>query len=701
MANNTDWLSISALSGGSGTTVLTLSATSNEGTRLRNASITVMNLTYDLSKSITVRQTALSSITFVTDTSPIDRTGETRTITVENHNISANTLGLSGFTAGTYTVNGNVIYITYPANASSGQVTYEVVITARTPTNEVIDNSFTILQNGSPLNIPYTADTSAVASGGEIRTITIDTSGLVASSITIDIEGATGITYTYNDGILTVTFPENTGSSKDVNVIISADTLTGGNAESTIHYVQLGLDVLEPLTFSIISGGTIKWSLTFGSGRTIKYKKNGDANWTTITSSLGGASSSFNVSAGDIVKFVGNENTCSGSCFCGTTATFNVYGNVFSLLDENNFQTATTLSNGSEFLQLFYYCTGLTSAENLILPARTLSQGCYDSMFKQCSSLATAPALPATTLSDACYYSMFDSCTNLRAAPALPATTLSISCYKAMFWGCTSLTSVPELPATTLSNSCYESMFQGCTSLTTAPSFSATTLANYCCKDMFSGCTSLVTAPSLPAATLASSCYFRMFAGCTSLTTAPSLTAMTLAGNCYASMFSGCTSLTTAPSLPAMTLEDYSYWSMFTDCTNLRTAPALPATTLGVACYEGMFVGCTNLRAAPALPATALTERCYSSMFIGCSLLEESPELNAPILVTSCYYNMFINCTNLKYVTCLAEDISATQCTDYWLGGVANRGVFIMYPRTPWESGESGIPTNWTVRYAS
>ena len=139
---------------------------------------------------------------------------------------------------------------------------------------------------------------------------------------------------------------------------------------------------------------------------------------------------------------------------------------------------------------------------------------CYSNMFRDCTSLTTAPSLPATTLANGCYSSMFRDCTSLTTAPSLPATTLADSCYSDMFDGCTSLTAAPSLPATTLAGWCYVSMFSWCTSLTTAPSLPATTLANGCYSDMFDGCTSLTTVPSLPATTLAESCYSSMFYGC-------------------------------------------------------------------------------------------------------------------------------------------------------------------------------------------
>ena len=74
--------------------------------------------------------------------------------------------------------------------------------------------------------------------------------------------------------------------------------------------------------------------------------------------------------------------------------------------------------------------------------------------------------LPATTLTDGCYSFMFDRCTSLTVAPELPATTLKVTCYAFMFMACTSLTAAPKLPATTLEESCYVAMFLGCSNLT-------------------------------------------------------------------------------------------------------------------------------------------------------------------------------------------------------------------------------------------
>lgn len=177
----------------------------------------------------------------------------------------------------------------------------------------------------------------------------------------------------------------------------------------------------------------------------------------------------------------------------GSTCKFKVSGNIMSLIFGDNFEDKTDLTNCNYcFCYLFYNCSHLVDASNLILPATTLAEGCYQNMFYGCNSLTSAPQiLPATTLAMQCYDSMFHGCSSLTAAPELPATTLAVSCYINMFHGCSSLTTAPVLPATTLASSCYNNMFYNCTSLTTAPELPATTLERSCYTSMFYNCTNL------------------------------------------------------------------------------------------------------------------------------------------------------------------------------------------------------------------
>ena len=113
-----------------------------------------------------------------------------------------------------------------------------------------------------------------------------------------------------------------------------------------------------------------------------------------------------------------------------------VYGNIMSLIDSENFSTLmelpTTDSEGNTvactFAGLFEGNTGLTDASGLILPATTLADFCYTSMFYGCTSLTSAPALPATTLATFCYTMMFQGCTKLNAVTCLATDISAINC---------------------------------------------------------------------------------------------------------------------------------------------------------------------------------------------------------------------------------------------------------------------------------
>lgn len=245
----------------------------------------------------------------------------------------------------------------------------------------------------------------------------------------------------------------------------------------------------------------------------------------------------------------------------------------------------------------------------------------------------------------------------------------------------------------------FVGLFKNCINLIDASNLilPTTTLVQSCYKSMFENCTSLTTAPKLPATILANSCYESMFYNCTSLTITPTLPATILAIQCYKNMFKGCTSLTTAPALPATKLSQYCYSSMFEDCTSLTTSPALPATILVENCYLFMFWGCKSLTSAPALPATTLANYCYSDMFRNCTSLTTAPELPATTLVSQCYRGIFYGCTSLNYIKCLATNISASNCTNSWVSGVAKSGTFIKNSKTNFNIGSSGIPDGWEV----
>ena len=207
-----------------------------------------------------------------------------------------------------------------------------------------------------------------------------------------------------------------------------------------------------------LEGGTI--TFTPKNSNVISYSIDNGNTWTE--------GNSVNVVNGVNVIWRGTMTPSTyGIGSFSSTCNFNTQGNVMSLLFGDDFKNQLSLEGKSRcFYGLFSGATKVNSAKNLILPATTLADNCYYSMFGDCTSLTTAPELPATTLAESCYENMFYNCTSLTTAPTiLPATTLVSKCYGFMFQNCTNLTSAPELPATTLVSLCYAHMFYGCTKL--------------------------------------------------------------------------------------------------------------------------------------------------------------------------------------------------------------------------------------------
>lgn len=196
---------------------------------------------------------------------------------------------------------------------------------------------------------------------------------------------------------------------------------------------------LDYLTFVVTSDGTIVWnSIGSGQAKAIQYSKN-NGPWVSITAST---STTISVSSGDTVMFKGVNSSYAKdksnySGFEGGTATFNIEGNIMSLIYGDNFVGQTAMTGTFNFCSLFKLAK-CVSAENLVLPSTELTQYCYRAMFSKCTDLIVAPALPATTLNKGCYWYLFEECA-ITEAPELLAETLVAECYGFMFTGCRSL----------------------------------------------------------------------------------------------------------------------------------------------------------------------------------------------------------------------------------------------------------------------
>lgn len=455
---------------------------------------------------------------------------------------------------------------------------------------------------------------------------------------------------------------------------------------------------------------------------------------------------------------------------------------------------AGTMSGSSACRQMFLGCSSLQYAPEL--PAMDIKANGYQEMFTGCTSLSEAPDLPATTINGSSYRSMFGAakvnnvdysgCTSMETGPlSLPATTMSNNCYQGMFKGCTLLEAAPRIDATTLADYCFQEMFSGCIALRTAQNeFSFTdNIPQRACKQMFYNCLVLQGAPDMPSVigTIGQEGCMQMYSGCEAMTKAPScLKADTVNQQGYYQMFYNCDWLTNAPSIEATNIGQQGCMQMFYDCLRLANPPAsLLATTLGNKAYQQMFYNCTALTAIPDfphdpavtyelpdgtdknslcyqmffrcnelksltgkklfssltpmtpfcfedmfsecrklesvptdfLPATSVAASCYRGMFQS-TLITRSPDLPASTLASECYRYMFNGCSQLTYIKCLATTNIGDGYTTNWVGNNKTGGnvpnnsdcIFV----TADEAAESwpigyvyGILSNWTIKPVS
>lgn len=207
-----------------------------------------------------------------------------------------------------------------------------------------------------------------------------------------------------------------------------------------------------PSTFEVLSGGVIEL-VAYMNDYSLLYSKDGGNTWTEHLAGFN--RTTIPVNAGESIIFKRDGlcghlyQTSHGSTTCsighrftsGTTAVFNISGNLLSMRYGDNFRNVTVLEE-PVFYWMFNGCTGVNDVSHVSLPATTLFRNCYDSLFRG-SRTVRAPKLPATEgLPGQGYMAMFADCPNLVEAPELPALSMERgnNCYTGMFENCPSLT---------------------------------------------------------------------------------------------------------------------------------------------------------------------------------------------------------------------------------------------------------------------
>ena len=211
------------------------------------------------------------------------------------------------------------------------------------------------------------------------------------------------------------------------------------------------VDKTTPLTLVATEDGKI--TVYFMNGITlandIKYTINGGAEKTIAKNTEG--SYDIVVKKGDVVQLYSNNTSLGGGGGVGARgmtraidsgAKFinikpsmktEIYGNVMSLLKgKDNLASANSIEGNNAFYGLFAGADKLVNSpeRNLVLPATSLKQGCYQDMFSGCKGIEKAPELPAPTLVKDCYSGMFSGCSKLSEVKCLATDVSADGCVK-------------------------------------------------------------------------------------------------------------------------------------------------------------------------------------------------------------------------------------------------------------------------------
>lgn len=180
-------------------------------------------------------------------------------------------------------------------------------------------------------------------------------------------------------------------------------------------------DLAQPFVIKAVTNCAVH------SARNLFYSRDSGNTWNSLP--WGPSTATTEVLAGESiwVKGTWQRDTITP---LGISGTYEFEGNVMSLMcGDNAYANSKKAWNLSG---MFSGMTGLTSAENLLIPATTLTESCYENMFMGCTNLATSPKLPAKQLLSYCYKNMFSGCTSLNSITCLATN------YKSGATGCTS-----------------------------------------------------------------------------------------------------------------------------------------------------------------------------------------------------------------------------------------------------------------------
>lgn len=297
-------------------------------------------------------------------------------------------------------------------------------------------------------------------SNKSLTTITCSTpSGIIDTKTNLNASANTGVELIYSSDDTSIATVDASGTvsplaSGTTIITITASGTTIGN--TTYRGAQKRLEVecnapsFNPLTDSgyfviqaIANNPTVTVNKNGSPTGSMSYRKNGEGEWASINSTT-----SISLQNDDYLEIKGNiKNSPTGNksnCYFFSTnvaSCIEIGGKLASLGNNTDINSSNNTIGDVAFGNIFRDCSGLVSAEHLIIPSNA-SNYCYFNTFRGCSNLTNAPIISASTLAyTQCCSDMFNSCNSLVSVEFF-VTTLGGNCFRFMFSNCKGLQNI-------------------------------------------------------------------------------------------------------------------------------------------------------------------------------------------------------------------------------------------------------------------
>lgn len=312
--------------------------------------------------------------------------------------------------------------------ANCDYATARVDVNSVSNTGDIIPKAATTAFTNHQAIVKFTLkDYNGAALSPNPTTLTVKYGENGENSISLSIPPST---YNTNgDGVLYVAIPGITNQKVTLTATVGNDThntytyVKSGVTFTNGQYYAINVSMVNPyktpLTFQSRSDYntiTVNNIYYIGNNPSLQYSLNG-GEWTDYNEAITLSNNDIISFRGTTVTYYNSNPTADNKTTIHSSYNCYVYGNIMSLLDPDtkDFSIMTELPYSNTFENLFYDSTfSHKEGWDLVLPATTLTNECYQQMFTGSSNLDRAPDLPADRVPDKAYANMFGNCSSLK-----------------------------------------------------------------------------------------------------------------------------------------------------------------------------------------------------------------------------------------------------------------------------------------------